>query len=385
MEKISFNGKQILLLGTAHISRESVNEVRQAIQDFKPDVVGIELDQQRFEQLKFKKKWDEKRISQVIKEGKAQLFLLNLFLASLQRRLGKIVKAKPGAEMIAAYRLAENKKIPVALLDRDIRITMNRAMNKMSLMEKAKLLLSLVIGLFGSEEVLSLTKEKVEELKKKDIMTQAMNELAREAPSIKEVLVDERDLFIANRLMQLPFKKILAVVGMGHVEGIKKHLMQKNVVDLARIVEVKKKPSKLRHLKWLIPLLLLSFLALAFFTKGPAKTIELFAYWFLITGVFSALGTLVAGGHPLSILVSFLAAPFTTIHPLLAAGWFAGYVELKLRSPKVKDFNELAKLSSVSDFFKNQVTRLLLIIALTNLGATIGVVIAFPFLVSLLA
>jgi len=385
MERIKVDGKEILLLGTAHISRKSVNEVRQAIKEFKPDVVGIELDQQRFEQLRSKKKWDEKKISHVIQEGKSQLFLLNLFLSSLQRRLGKIVKAKPGAEMIAAYKIAEKQKIPVALLDRDVRITMKRALNKMSFIEKIKLLSALAIGLLGSEKTLSLTKEKIEAMKERDVMTEAMNELAREAPSIKEVLVDERDLFIANSLMRLPFKKILAVVGAGHVEGIKQHVMQKNIVNLVSLTELKEKPSKLRHLKWLIPLLLIAFLGMAFITKGPAKTIELFSYWFLITGFFSALGTLIARGHPISILVSFFAAPFTTIHPLLASGWFAGYAELRIRSPKVKDFNELSKLSSVSDFFKNQVTRILLIVALTNLGATIGVVIAFPFLVSLLA
>ncbi|MBI5884667.1 TraB/GumN family protein [archaeon] len=359
LEIIRFKGKEILLLGTAHISRKSVKEVEKAVNEFKPEVVGVELDRQRLEQLKAKRKWNEQSIMQVLKEGKAQLFLLNLFLAGLQRKLGKIVNSKPGQEMISAYQLAEKQKIPVALLDRDIRITIKRALNRMGLAEKAKLLVSLVVGFFEAEK-LQLTKEKVEELKKKDAMTQLMQELSREAPSIKEVLVDERDLFIANNLMNLPFKKVLAVVGAGHVEGIKRHLIEGNAVDLKSLSAIEEKPSSLRHLKWLIPLLLIAFLAFAFITEGLLKTIELFGYWFLITGFCSALGTLLARGHPLSILVSFLSAPFTTIHPLLAAGWFAGYTELRLRSPKVRDFNELSKLSTINDFFSNQVTRILL-------------------------
>ncbi len=380
VEKIKTREKTIVLVGTAHISRESIELVKKTIEKEKPDIVGVELDAQRYTQLKMGKRWQEMDIGQIIKEGKVYLFLINLLLSNLQRRLGDELGIAPGTEMLEAIKLAEEKKLPIALLDRDIQVTMKRAFQNTGIVEKAKLLLQVITGFFQEGE--ALTKEKVEELKKTDILNKLMSELSREFPSLKKTLVDERDLFIANQILNAPGKKIVAILGLGHLEGVKKYLDKKR--DTSELVLVKKKKNIFGLLKYIIPVLFAVFIAYAFLAKGIEATANVFLWWFLITGICSAIGAMLSKPHPLSILTAFVAAPFTTLHPALASGWFAAGVEMKFRNPKVKDFESLAKLNSYSDWEKNRVTHLLMVAAYTNIGSTIGVVIAFPYLLALL-
>lgn len=381
LEKIFSADKEIILIGTAHISEKSIELVEETIEREKPEAVGVELCASRFKQLKMGKRWQQLNIGEVIKTGRIYLFLFNLLLSNLQRQLGAKIGVKPGAEMIAAYKIAEEKKVPVILLDRDVQITLKRAFSFIGWREKLKLLFSIVSSFFSEKP--EITKELVEKLKEKDIMTELMNELSSTAPTLKKVLVDERDLFIANSILASPFKKIVAVVGAGHVDGIKKYLDKRR--DVSKLLFVPKKKSYLKLIfKWIIPLLFVLIMGYAFFIKGFTLSIQIFLWWFLITGSLSALGALIARAHPLSILAAFLAAPFTTLHPALAAGWFAGYVELRVKNPKVEDFEKLNQLNSMGDFYRNQVTRILLITALANVGATIGVVIAIPYVLSLL-
>ncbi len=381
VEKIKINDKEIILVGTAHISEKSVELVSETIEKENPDSVGIELDFQRFKQLKSGKKWSETNISFIVKSGQTYLFLINLMLANMQRKLGDELGIKPGAEMIQAYEIAKEKNLKIELLDRDVQITLKRAFAFTGLMEKMKIIWHVISGFFSEKE--ELTKEKIESLKEKDVMTELMKELSNTAPTIKKVLVDERDLFIANRIINSDSKKIVAVVGAGHLEGIKKALNEK--VDLKPLMVVPKKKSVLGTiLKYSIPALFIAFLVYAFYNKGINASVELIVLWFAITGIFSALGALLARAHPMSILAAFIAAPFTTLHPALAAGWFAGATEIKFNSPKVKDFESLNKLDSVNAFYSNKVTKILLVTALTNLGATIGVVIALPYILSIL-
>ena len=382
VEKIKLGEKEIILVGTAHISDKSVELVRKTIEEEKPDSVGIELDYERFKQLKSGKKWSETNISHIVKSGQTYLFLINLMLSNMQRKLGKELGIKPGAEMLEAFKIAEEKGLTVELLDRNVQITLKRALAFTGLKEKIKILMHIVSGFFSEQE--KLTKEKVESLKQKDVMTELMKELSDVAPTIKKVLVDERDLFIANRILESKSKKIVAVVGAGHLDGIKKALNEKT--DLKPLTVVPKKKSILGIiLKFGIPAIFIAFLVYAFYNKGINASVELLVLWFVITGVFSALGALLARAHPVSILVAFLAAPFTTLHPALAAGWFAGAAEIKFNSPKVKDFENLNKLDSIGSWYSNRVTKVLIVTALTNLGATIGVIIALPYILSILA
>ena len=380
VERVKIGEKEIILVGTAHISRKSVELVESTISAEKPDVVGVELDRQRLFQLKAGRKWKETDLGKVIKEGKSYLFLLNLLLANIQRQFGQQVGVSPGEEMLLAVKTAEVQGIPIALLDRDVRVTLKRAIAKMSLWEKLKLGGTILTGFFKEEE--KLTAEKIEELKQKDVMSELMNELSREMPSVKEVLVDERDVFIANRILATPGKKIVAVVGAGHIDGIKKHLGKKQ--DIRGLNTIPKKKPFWKYVKFLVPILFIAFMVWGFYAKGPEAVLGILVFWILINGTLSALGALLARAHPFAIITAFAAAPVTSLHPALAAGWFAGLVEAKLKPPKVKDFESLNKLDSYSDFSRNRATHILLVTAYANIGSTLGTVIALPYILSLL-
>ncbi len=380
MERVWAGEREILLVGTAHISEESVKEVELVLESEKPDVVGVELDVSRFHQLKYGRRWSETNVGEIIRSGKTYLFLLNLLLAGMQRKIGASVGVKPGAEMLAAIRLAEKHSIPAVLLDRDVQVTMRRAFRLMGLGEKIRTGLEIISGFFGEKE--PVTKELIEEMKGKDLMGKLMEELSEKAPTIKKVLVDERDEFIAQQILRSPGKKILAVVGAGHVEGIKRHLAERK--NISCLLSVPKKRSTLKYVKYLVPGAFAAVIAYAFFVKGFALGIQVFALWFLINGSLSALGAAIARAHPFSVLAAFLAAPFTSLHPAIAAGWFAGMVEAKFSQPKVKDFEALGELNSFRDFGKNKVTKILLVTAYANVGSVIGTVIALPYIVALL-
>jgi pheromone shutdown-related protein TraB len=346
-----------------------------------PDTIGIELDENRLHQLLNQNQWNETSIGEIIAKGNAYLFLLTILLTNLQRRLGQNIGIKPGQEMMEAIKIANEKNIPISLLDRNINITMKRAIQEMTIIEKLKLVKSIIQNVFSQEKI-TINAELVEKMKEKDTLTQLIDELGKEMPSIKKVLVDERDAFIAQRIMDTPGRKIVAVVGAGHVQGIKKYLGKET--KISEINTVKPSINWLKIISYSIPLIFFTMLALLIINKGPDSMLKASLYWILATGSLSAIGALIARAHPITIISAFLSAPFTTLHPLLAVGFVTAYVETKLRNPKVKDFENLRKLDTLEDFTKNQVTRILLIMALSNLGATIGVAIAFPTIATML-
>jgi len=374
--RVSVDGKEVFLIGTAHVSKESVELVRETIEKESPDVVAVELCEQRHHAIAEKKRWDETEISKVIKEGKGYLFLAQLFLTNFQRRIGDELGVKPGSEMVAAMHMAKERNIRVALVDRDIQVTLKRAIRRMSFFEKARIAFGLMSGMFVEEED---TKKMMEQLKDTDVLTEMMEELGREVPSIKEVLVDERNKYIADRILELEAKKIVVVIGAGHVEGIRGllskggHDIKKEISELERIPEGGK---MLKYVGYMVPLSILAIMALAFYVGGTAFLMDALGKWVLLNGGFAALGAALAFAHPYSIITAFLMAPIATLHPLLAVGWFAGIVEAKVRKPRVKDFDDLMKIDSVWDMWHNRVTKILLVMALANLGGTIGNAIA---------
>jgi pheromone shutdown-related protein TraB len=382
IEKLKIGGTEIILVGTAHISDESKKLVHETIERENPDFVGVELDHKRFMQLRMGDAWQEMNIMDIIRKGNTYLFLINILLANMQRKLGQDTGIKPGAEMLEAVNVAEEIGKPIALLDRDVTVTLKRALKNMGLVEKFKLGWMIFSSIFSQPEIEKIDEEKMRELQNKDVMSELMKAMAREMPGIKTTLVDERDAYIANRIMMCPGKKIVAVVGAGHIEGIKGNLaMPKDISKLDSL------PKERNYIKWIgyaIPMIFAAFLIYAFFTKGAMTSIEMFGYWWLIVGGFSAIGALFALAHPFSIITAFVVAPFTTLHPLLAAGWFAAGVEAKMSMPKVKDFEALKSLNSYGDFMKNKVTKLLLVAAYTNIGATIGVLVGLPYLLTFL-
>ncbi len=381
IKRVFFEGKEIVLVGTAHISSQSVEFVENVIEQENPDVVGVELDKDRLATLDSPNQWKEMNIIEAIKGGKTYLLLLNLLLSNVQRKLGKQVGVKPGAEMKKAVDIAREKSLPIALLDRNIKVTLKRALAKMSFVEKIKLFWAVVMAFFGFGEE-EITKEKVEELKKKDLMNQLLQELGTQMPSVKKVLVDERDIFIANRILAVDCKKIVVVVGAGHLDGIEKFLDKKRDTYSLNVIPSKK--SVLSYVKYLVPLIFVGIVVTGFASKGLDVTVNILVYWILINGVLSALGALFARAHWKSIIVAFLAAPLTSLHPALAAGWFAGLSEAKIFVPKIKDFESLSKLENYSDLNKNRVTHILLVTAFANMGSTLGTIIALPYVLTLL-
>jgi len=391
-EELVLGEKTVVLVGTAHVSGESVKAVEDAIAKHKPDVVAVELCEQRYSALKNEKRWEETDILEVVSSGRTHLFLLQILLANFQRKIGEDVGVKPGAEMLKAIEVAEKSKAKVLLADRDIKVTLKRAMDSMSLREKVKVAWGFMDGFLEGQKV---DEKLIEKLKEKDVLSELMEELAVETPSIKRVLVDERDSHIAAAIHMCDAKTIVAVVGAGHMEGVKRNLMELDAEEGVIVThshsvqgeEVKRKDGVMRKISavsWLIVLAFAAILILGFVQHGGAMTVNMIVKWFLITGTCAAVGAALALSHPLTILSAFLAAPFTTLHPAIAAGWVAGYVELRLRKPRVIDFKTLMLLKSASDYWHNRVVKLVLVVAFTNLGASVGSFIGLTYMVSLI-
>ena len=375
----------IILVGTAHISKDSVKEVKDAIEKYKPDVVAVELCEKRYEAITKKDQWENTPITSLLKSDKAYLVLAQTFLSSIQRKLGKEYGVEPGSEMIAAIDESKKQDIEVALVDRDISVTLKRAWRKMGIREKFRLAWEFMKALFGYDEE-ELEELDLKELMKQDVISAMMKEFGEIAPSVATVLIHERDEYIAKRIQDESKKgKVLAVVGAGHIEGIKNHLGKKILdVDLHELEQVpKKRVSIAKLVAYSIPVLFVALLVWMLMTKGPDawnSIADIFITWFLINGILSAIGAAIARGHPFSIAAAFIAAPFTSLNPAVAAGWFAGIVEAKMRTPMVKDFQNLSKIESIKDFLNNKVIRLLMVVALANVGSMIGTFVALPII-----
>jgi len=375
----------IILVGTAHISKDSVEEVKKVIEKYKPDIVAVELCKRRHDAITKKDQWENTPITSLLKSNNAYLMLAQTFLSSIQRRLGKEYGVEPGSEMIAALNEAKKRNLKVALIDRDISITLKRAWKKMGIREKFRLTWEFLKAILGYDEE-ELEELDLKELMNQDVISSMMEEFGEIAPSASTVLIHERDEYIAKKILDESKKgKVVAVVGAGHIQGIKKHLEKKKLdVDLKKLELVpKKRFSILKAVGYIVPIVFVALIVYLFLTGGWDKAGNALLMWFLINGSLSALGTAIARGHPLSILTAFVAAPLTSLNPAIAAGWVAGYVEFKLRKPVVKDFQTLSKMDSTKDFFNNKVIRLLMVVALANVGSMIGTFIALPYLISL--
>lgn len=372
--------REILLIGTAHVSRESTRIVKEVIAAEKPDTVCVELCEPRFQTIRQPDQWRNTDIIKVIKEKKTFLLLSNLLLSSFQKRIAEKLDVKPGEEMIAAMDAAEAIGAHIHLADREIRITLARTWRIMGAWDKAKLLFQLISSVV---EVADISEAEVEKMKEQDVLESLLSEVGKSMPVLKTILIDERDKYLAEKIRSAPGKKIVAVVGAGHVPGIKANW--ENGIDLTDLETLPPKGKMSGILQWLIPLSVVVLIGYGFYSGGMAAGKEMILWWSLATGLLAGAGALVAFGHPLTILSSILAAPITTLHPLIAAGWVSGLVEAFSRTPKVKDLESLpVDILSIRGFWRNKVTRILLVVVFTNIGASIGAFVAMPFLVKLL-
>jgi len=359
-------GKEILLVGTAHVSKDSAQEVKELIEQEKPDSVCVELCPARYNSINNPNTWKNMDIITIIKRKKALLLLVNLILSSFQKRLAQQLGINPGQEMIQAISSAKETNAHLVLADRDIQVTFTRIWKKLSLWGKMRILFMLIFSMFGKEKI---SEEEIERLKAEDVLTVALSELARSFPRLKSTLIDERDQYLAEKIKLAPGNKIIAIVGAGHVPGIKKEIDKEH--DLIALTKIPPTSNYLKVLVWGIPLAIIAIIA-STFTYSPPAGFDQITQWFLWNGSLSALGALIAMAHPLSILTAFAAAPFSSLNPLLAAGWFAGIVEALIRRPRVEDFEQLGNITTLKDFFHNRVTKILLVVAFANLGSMAG-------------
>ena len=359
------------LLGTAHVATASVEAVKQNIEEWKPDIVAVELCKGRHDALTQEKRLDREGLLKVIKEGKAPMVLLQSLLAAEQRKLGLDEGQQPGAELLAAVEVANEAELRVELVDRDIQTTLRRAWNKMSFKEKFGLMWALLAEEDSDEEL-----ELEQMLADKDLLTSLMEELREVSPGAGSVLIDERDEFIARKISGIRSEgKVLAVLGAGHLDGVSKLLEQEVEPSDERIADLSVVPKGGRLLKsvsYAIPLVLLGLLGWFAYNGDLASIKENGIYWFAGNFIGAALFCMLAGGHPVAILVAALASPITSLNPALAAGWFAGYAQMKVKEPTGEDLTEFLKLDSAKLFWTNRAGRILLVTALTNLGSMAG-------------
>ncbi|MFO8063807.1 MAG: TraB/GumN family protein [Spirochaetota bacterium] len=379
---VEVGGKTITIIGTAHVSQESVKDVTDAIDELQPERICVEIDDARFRAMTQGQDWSNLNVYRVIRERKGFLLLGNLVLQSFQRRIGEELGIKPGDEMREAVRAAEDRDTPVALCDRDIQITLRRAWANTGLWGKNKMLAALLSSLFSREK---LTAEEIEELKQKSALQGMMEELANFLPSAKNVLIDERDQYLAKRIFEQSETNIVAVVGAGHVNGIVEHLHSlaedPESVSLEALNRIPPKKLITKALPYLIPALVAGLIGWGFVQSGWQGGLELFMRWFLVNGTLSALGALAALAHPVTIIVSFLAAPITSMNPTIGVGLVAGLLEAVVRKPRVLDFETLQDdILTVRGFFRNRVTHVLLVFFFSSIGSAIGTFVAFPFL-----
>ena len=374
--RVELEGKTVYIVGTAHVSAKSVQDVREAVAAVKPDVVAIELCEPRYQGLVKKEAWRHTNVFQVIRQGKAMFLLAQLVMQSFYRRLGRQLEVEPGAEMMAGAACAEETGAKLELIDRRIDVTLKRVWRHLGFWHRVKLFGLLVEAVFTSDEI---GNEDIEALKKQDQLEALMGQMGKAFPEIKKRLIDERDVYLAQKLRATPGHCIVAVVGAGHVPGMLKAIQSD--VPVAEL-ESLPPPSKWSKIwPWLIPAGVLALIAWGFFQGGAERGIDSIAIWVGVTGTLAALGALLAWPHPLTVLSAFLAAPLTTLHPALAAGWVAGLVEAWIRPPSVGDFEALPEaMESLRKFVRNPVVRILLVVVTTNVGASIGTFVAIPWI-----
>ncbi len=373
---LSFNDKNVILIGTAHVSEESARQVARVIEEERPDTVCIELCKSRYDAMTKKDQWRETDLIKVIKEKKVFLLFSNLLLSSFQKRIGKKLGVRPGEEVLTAINCANSVGARIHLADRDIRVTLSRTWRLMGLKSKFKLLAQL---LGSASELDDIKEQDIEKMKDTDVLEGILSEIGETLPAVRQVLIDERDQYLAHKIRSAPGKKIVAVVGAGHVPGIQANW--ERPIDIKALETIPPKGKTVSILKWSLPTLIIGLMIAGFFIGGKTGGTQMVKWWFLANGFFSGLGAVLALAHPLTILSAIIAAPITSLNPMIAAGWVAGMVEVFMGKPKVKDFEALPlDITSAKGFWRNRITRILLVVILTNLGSAVGTFIAIPFM-----
>jgi pheromone shutdown-related protein TraB len=369
--KIDYKDKEILLIATAHVSKQSADLVKRVIEEEKPDSVCIELDAGRFETLKNPKAWENTDIVKVIKSKQVVFLLANLILSSYQKRIADKLKISVGQEMLQGIESAKECGAELILADRSIQTTFMRIWRKMSFWEKIKLFWAFFMSVDDDQDI---SEEDLSELLQTDVLDTVMKDMRTQFPKIGEILISERDQYLASKIKNAPGKKIVAILGGAHVPGVKEELFKEQDLDKIMYIPPPSKVAKL--IGWLIPLVIIGLIINGFMMSLQTGMAQLSA-WVLWNGALAALFTAVALRHPISIVTAFVVAPISSLNPLLACGWFTGLMEASLRKPTVSDVNSVPKdMLTIKGFFKNRFLRILLVVIMANLGSTVGTFVA---------
>jgi len=366
------NNRTVYLVGTAHVSRQSVEDVRQAIAAIKPDSVCVELCPARYTSMMQRDTWRKMNIFKVIRQKKAAFLLAQLVLSSFYRRIGDQLGVQPGAEMLEGIEQCESAGAELVLADRAIDITLKRVWASLSLWNTIKMTAHLLAGFFVAEKV---DAQLVEEMKNRDQLESILGTFADTFPEVKKRLIDERDVVLARHISTAPGKKIVAVVGAGHVSGIIKSLDHPESVE--PLYELPPRSRLGIFLKWALPACIAGLLVYGFFTGGAERTVESIFIWILVNGILSALGAIVALAHPVTIVACFVGAPITSLNPMIAAGWVGGLVQAWVHKPTVADLEKLPEsIATLGGFWRNPACKVLLVVVLANIGSSLGTFIA---------
>ncbi len=365
------------IVGTAHVSQASVDDVRRTISMTQPDTVCVELCPSRFQAMIQPDDWKKMDIYRVVKEKKSLFLLIQLILSAFYRSIARQLGVQPGAEMLAAVNVAKEQGAGLILADRDVNITLKRVWGYLSWWHKLKMLFHLLTSLILPHKV---DEASIEDLKDKDQLEVVMDQMARSYPQVKKRLIDERDLYLAHSVQNAPGRVVVAVVGAGHVPGMVNALPTR--IDTASLLELPPASMWPRILKWAIPIIILGLLLYGLI-QGPEHSVQSISIWVLVNGVFSALAVSLALAHPITIASTFVAAPLTSLNPTIAAGWVAGLVQAWVKKPTVADLEGLpGALGSVRSFWLNPVCRILLVVVLANLGSSLGTFVAGSWIAS---
>ncbi|RJR25966.1 MAG: TraB/GumN family protein [Desulfobacteraceae bacterium] len=381
IHRLTHEGKEVILIGTAHVSRESADLVDRLIKDERPDTVCVELCQSRYQSITQKNRWQETDLIKAIREKKAFLLLANLMLASFQRKIARKLGIEPGAELIAAINAASETGAQIHLADRDIRTTLARAWRLMGFWKKMKLPAQLLLSM---DEIEDIDEKRIEEMKEKDVLETLLAEVGKALPEIRTVLIDERDRYLTRKIREAPGKKIVAVVGAGHLPGVLRYWNDEVSIEELEVVPPKRKTGRI--LAWAIPAAIIALMAGGFVAGGSKGGGEMIAWWIGANAVLAGLGAAAALAHPLTVISAALAAPITSLNPLVAAGWVAGLTEVVIGRPKVKDFENLPQdITTVKGFWRNKISRILLVVVFTNIGSSTGTFVAIPLMAKVLS
>jgi pheromone shutdown-related protein TraB len=375
------------IVGTAHVSQRSVDEVRAVIAEIRPDVVCVELDQTRYDTLIKASAFRDLDVFKVVREGRTLYLLAHLALASYQRRIGASLGVKPGAELLAAVEAARASAIPVELIDRDINVTLKRAWRNLGLWKRSMLLSSLLVG-FETDDPKAgepITEKSIEDLKEPKALSEMLSELGRVVPQIKAPLIDERDQYMASRLAEAGAgrRSVVAVVGAAHVSGI--HAWFGAPIDRAALDRIPPPSLVWRVIKWLVPILFLAALVWGWKRSDTTSFMEMMLAWILPTSIGAGVCTLLAGGSLLSVASAIIVSPIAAIHPLLGTGMVVGVVEAWSRKPSVADCERLPEdIQSFRGFWRNPVTRILIVAVASGIGTAVGFWVGIGWVASLL-